>query len=104
MRWFWFVMIVLLLGLARGAHAQAKLAEYETSYYIIHTDLEGDDVREAAIRMTKMFEEYRERTRAFSGQARKKLPFYLFRKAEDYYPAGGIPGSAGVFMGEKLMA
>jgi hypothetical protein len=70
---------------------------YETKYYIIHSDLPPDDVKEAALRMTKMAEEYHERTKGFSGAIRERLPFYLFSNPRDYYLAGGLPGSAGVF-------
>jgi hypothetical protein len=88
--------------------APAGLKRYESKYYIIFTDLPEDDAKEAGLRMTRMAEEYYERTKEFSGKIRTKFPFYLFSKAEDYYAAGGIPGSAGVFMyggGEgKLMA
>ncbi|MDB5172130.1 MAG: hypothetical protein JWN51_903 [Phycisphaerales bacterium] len=70
---------------------------YETKYYIIHSDLPPDDVKEASLRMTKMAEEYHERTKGFSGAVRERLPFYLFSNRRDYYAAGGLPGSAGVF-------
>jgi hypothetical protein len=54
--------------------------------------------------MTKMAEEYHQRTADFSGVITKKLPFYLFKNANDYYDAGGHPGSGGVFNGKSLMA
>jgi len=77
---------------------------YPTKYYVIHTDLGVDVVREAALRMTAMAEEYHRRTKDFGGTIRRKLPFHLFRKAADYHDAGGPKNSAGVFTGEKLMA
>ena len=67
-------------------------------------------MRETAVRMTKMAEEYASRTRDFSGVIREKFPFYVYANEDDYYAAGGPPGSAGVFMyhhgepGGKLMA
>ena len=73
------------------------MAEYQTPYYVIHTDLTGDDLKEAALRMTKMAEEYHARTSAFAGSITQKLPFYLFTREQDYYNAGGPEGSAGVF-------
>ena len=75
--------------------------EYETKYYIIHTDLDPDDAHEAAIRVTKMAEVYADRTRGFSGVIRKKFPFILFKDVEDYHAAGGPEGSAGVFNGSR---
>ncbi len=88
----------------KSGASEPVLQQYETRYYIIHTDIASDDAREAALRMTKMAEEYHARTAGFSGIISQKLPFYLFRKAEDYYNFGGMPGSAGVFDGERLMA
>ncbi|MBC8107644.1 MAG: DUF1570 domain-containing protein [Anaerolineae bacterium] len=87
-----------------GAAPQADLPKYETKYYVIHTDLDPDDVHEAAIRVTKMAEVYAERTRGFSGVIRTKFPFVLFKNLDDYQLAGGPVGSAGVFNGSKLMA
>ena len=86
------------------AAVAAKLTAYPTPYYIIHTDLDKDSIREAVVRMTCMAREYQKRTAGFGRQVRTRLPFYLFSRAEDYYAAGGMPGSAGVYMGNKLMA
>jgi hypothetical protein len=80
------------------------LKTYSTQYYVFRTDLDTDDTKEAIIRMTKMVEEYHNRTSEFSGTIREKLPFTLFKDREDYYAAGGLPGSAGVFTGRALLA
>ncbi len=61
-------------------------------------------MQEAIARITAMAEEYEQRTRTFPGVIRHRLPFYLFTEKDDYHDAGGMPGSAGVFMGNKLMA
>src|SRR5438445_154730 len=81
-----------------------RLAVYQTPYYTIHTDLDPDDVREASMRMTHMAEEYRARTRDFSGEVRQRLAVYLFRKEADYRAAGGPDDSEGVFLTDRLMA
>ncbi len=110
----------LLAGIARGqstprkpprpaasvaaSPAAGRLEAYPTRYYVIHTDLSGDALREANLRMTRMAEEYHQRTRDFSGEIRSRLPFYLFSNPADYYATGAPPGSAGVFNGTKLMA
>jgi len=106
-----FIPLVLLLSLAGAAKsppAKSGMATYESRYYTIHTDLGPADEKEAEIRMTKMAEEYHARTVAFSGQVTQRLPFYLFRNADDYYAAGAPAGSAGAFIvdasGERLMA
>jgi hypothetical protein len=103
------VAVVLLLVCVAPAqqHKPAKqLQAYQTPYYVIHTDLSGDELRESVLRMTKMAEEYHNRTRQFAGSINQKLPFYLFSREQDYYDAGGQPGSAGQFSGaeNKLMA
>jgi len=82
----------------------ASLKVYGSKYYIVHTDLPADQVKEVVIRMNKMAEEYHARTQGFSGDIRQRLPFYLFKDREEYFQAGGLPGSAGVFDGSKLMA
>ena len=98
------LFLAVITGLVVQVHARAKLKTYKTKYYIIHTDLDTDGVQEAVVRMTAMADEYRRRTRGFSGKLRKRLPFYLFRNSKDYYAFGGLKGSAGVFMGGALMA
>src|SRR5687768_13099676 len=105
------IPMIVLLALCCGevpAPAQQQPSQgvqrYETAYYIMHTDLEPDGAQEAAIRMTKMAEEYYERTKEFSGQINRKFPFYLYRRPQDYLRAGGIPGSSGFFDGNRLVA
>ncbi len=94
----------------RGGNADPRtlggqLKTFTSPYYNVYTDLGEDDVKESVIRMTKMAEEYHDRTKyLFSGQISQKLPFYLYAKPEDYYKAGGLPRSAGVFTGDSLMA
>ncbi len=97
----------VLLGLlwaAWPACAQPDLQTIDTRYYVLHTDLDPDGIREVVQRITLMAEEYHERTRGFSGAVNRRLPMYVFRRMEDYVLAGGLPGSAGVFTGDRLMA
>ena len=83
----------------------ANLTRYDSPIYIVYTDVQPDDAREAIIRMTKMAYEYHERTKSlFSGQINQQLPFYLFANPKDYAKASQMPGSAGVFTGDALMA
>ena len=94
------VAVALLLVVAASASAQTKpsaLRTYETRYYVIHTDLGRDTAREAELRLTRMAEEYRRRTSEFSGEIRKKLPFYLFKTEAAYHAAGGTPNTAGEY-------
>jgi hypothetical protein len=95
------VIVVAWLATQSGAQAPRRtpraMKTIESKYYVIHSDLPPDDVKEASLRMTKMAEEYHERTKGFSGTVRGRLPFYLFSNRRDYYMAGGFPGSAGVF-------
>ncbi|HSU66334.1 MAG TPA: DUF1570 domain-containing protein [Tepidisphaeraceae bacterium] len=93
---------------AEPASSPGTMQLYPSKYYLIHSDLPAEDVKEAVIRMNHMAEEYHARTQGFSGDIREKLPFYLFRTPVEYYEAGGLPGTAGVFMqrgdSSKLMA
>lgn len=76
----------------------------EGKYHFLIHDLSPEQETEVLIRLQAMVEEYFLRTREFSGRLDRKLPFYLFRNAEDYYREGGRPKSAGVFTGDRLMA
>ena len=97
-------LVVLVAALATPALAQVKLKTYETKYYVLHTDLDRNAVLEAESRISAMAEMYNQRTKGFGGRIATKLPFYLFSNPRDYYAAGGMPGSAGVFNGRQMMA
>ncbi len=88
----------------RQSRAPTGWRTYQSKYYVIHTDLGIDAVRESALRLTVMAEEYHRRTKGFGGTIRRKLAFRLYSKASDYYAAGGPDGSLGVFTGASLMA
>ena len=99
-----FMTSCLVLALIAAAPPQreqpqsaGQLKRYEGRYYVINTDLVGDDLREAELRMTKMAEEYKKRCEGFSGTIGHKFPFFLFRNIDDYHAAGGMRGTAGVF-------
>jgi len=99
--------LLVLLTISLSAHAQqtsAKLRQYVTRYYIINSDLDESIVKEADLRLTRMAEEYHQRTSGFSGTIRERLPFYLFGHEADYLAAGGTADSAGRFTGTELMA
>ena len=85
------------------ARGQGALKTYQTKYYILETDVDPDRVKEITRRITLMAEEYHNRTRGFAGTVKERLPIRVFRRPEDSYAAGGVRGSAGVFMGDKLM-
>jgi hypothetical protein len=76
----------------------------ETPYYTIHGQLDPAIVREAALRLPTMAEEYLDRTRDFSGRIQEKLPFYLYDDEQAYLAAGGTAGTVGLYDGERLMA
>jgi hypothetical protein len=84
--------------------AEPVLKQYESKYYLIHTDLPPLEAREAKVRMTRMAEEYLLRTAGFSGQIQERLPFYLYKNRADYEQAGGIENSGGIFDGQRLIA
>jgi hypothetical protein len=94
-------LVILFLLAPAMARAQTKpsspLRTYDTPFYTIHTDLGPDGAREAEVRMTRMAEEYRQRTRGFGGELRGRLPFFLFRTEADYHAAGGTRNTAGEY-------
>ncbi|MGD8451601.1 MAG: DUF1570 domain-containing protein [Phycisphaerae bacterium] len=83
--------------------AQAQLRTYETKYYSLHTDTDTERAQELVSRLTLMAEEYHNRTSGFSRTIRDRLPVYVFRDVSNYYAHGGMPNTAGVFMGDRLM-
>lgn len=98
------LLLIALSCAPQAAGQNPRLKTYQTRYYVIYSDLDEATVRDAEHRITAMAEEYHARTKNFAGAITKKLPFYLFSKPEDYYAAGGMQGSAGVFNGKQLMA
>ena len=49
-------MLAVFFLLVPWVVSAQTLRDYDTPYYVIHTDLQGDDLREAQVRMTRMFE------------------------------------------------
>ncbi|MFP4107400.1 MAG: hypothetical protein ACLFVU_15130, partial [Phycisphaerae bacterium] len=106
------LLLVAILTAGSLARAEQKansndkqdFRSIKTKYYVINSDLSDEAVLEAGVRMTIMAEEYHRRTKGFGGTIRKRLPFYLFSNKNDYYQAGGIQGSAGVYDGKSLKA
>lgn len=92
-------MLTVGLGAFTLPEAAAQPVVHDTRYYRLITDLDTERARAAAIRMTKMAEEYFRRTRDIArAQPRRKFDFYLYADPEDYYNSGGPEGSAGVYM------
>lgn len=98
------LLVAPLLLRADDESAYAGLRAYPSRYYQVFTDLDPDVAREATLRLSVMAEEYHQRTRGFAGTIRSRLPFLMFRGYEEYVKAGGMPGTAGVFDGRRLMA
>ncbi|MFT3683410.1 MAG: DUF1570 domain-containing protein [Phycisphaerales bacterium] len=91
-------------GRPKDPALNGQLKAHPSQYYTVFTDLGEDDTQEAILRMTKMAEAYHDRTKGlFRGSISGKLPFYLYAKPADYYKAGGMAGTAGVFDGKELM-
>ena len=86
------------------ASRPARLKLYKSQYYDIYTDLEGEVLAEVKARLTAMGGEYHRRTKGFTTKKPKPMPFYIFSEKSDYYAAGGIPGSAGTYRRDKLLA
>lgn len=96
--------LILIAFLLSATPAAGQLEKYPSRYYILYSDLDEQDVREAELRISRVAEEYDRITSPLGGTINKRLPFYLFRHKDDYLAAGGLPNSVGVFTGDKLMA
>lgn len=92
--------LILLFTASAQAAGAGNLRAYATDYYVIHSDLDEDLLRETAARVTAMAEEYHQRTRSFSGSIRKEFDLYLFARSQDYQAFGGRPGSPGMYVGQ----
>lgn len=79
---------------------------FETPYFVIHTDLEKDRLREAQVRLITLGEEYARRVQPFTGHKKiaGKLPMCLFSKKADYLAAGGLPRAIAIHNGQKVLA
>ncbi len=99
-----FATVVAGCLLALSASAGGKLKVYQSRFYTIHSDMPREAIQEAMLRLDAMAVEYARRLRGFAPRSVRRMDFYLFRDAKDYYQAGGLPGSAGVYTGQKLMA
>ncbi len=100
------VIAALGIGPLRAQRGADGMKKYAARYHVIYTDLPKEQVYEAVARITAIAEEYHRRTRKFSGKISKKLPFYLYRRYEDYQKSldGKMQGSAGVYDGVCLRA
>jgi hypothetical protein len=80
------------------------LKTYETPHYLVRTDLDPDDAREACLRLTKLADEYGARLKGISPAADQKMAAYLYRRAADYEAAGGRPDAGGHADARALLA
>lgn len=99
------VLLASCASVASGQPAEAlRLPKYESRYYVVYTDLPRDAAREAALRMTRMAEEYQARTADFAGSIKGRMPFFLHADRAGYLANGGEESTAGYFDGSKLVA
>jgi hypothetical protein len=98
-----FGLGMLAVLLAAPAPAQLELTTHQTRYYVLHTNVEPDRVREISRRLTFMAEEYHQRTRGFAGTVRERLPVYVVRTPQGFTALTGMPSTAGMFTGDRLI-
>ena len=100
-------VLVCLFGSPAFARGPGdKFPTYDTPYYVIHTDLDPDALREAKARLVPLAETYYKAVQPFAGgkKVTKKFQFYLFSKEEDFHASGGPPQGKGVFNGQEVLA
>ncbi len=76
----------------------ARFRVLQTPYYTLTTDLPPEDSQEAVLRLSRLAEEYAERTKGFGGRMPAKMPIFLFLEKQDYVGAGAPPDSMGYFV------
>jgi hypothetical protein len=102
-----FALPLLVCLLVCAAARAGDLRRFDTPYYVVHTDLPPEGAAEAVVRMSRLGDELRRRTRdlGFTGRIESRLPFYLYARHEEYVKASGAPPeSAGTFDGDRLLA
>ena len=90
-----------------AARSKSVLPNYprtNSRYYVVYSRLDRETLREAHARLTAMAREYHRRTSGFSKSVKRRLAVCLFDNLDDYYRAGGLKGSAGLFTGSALLA
>ena len=102
---FFTRVLALALAAQTGAAALAQgMRSIDTPYYTLKTDFPAERAKEAALRITKMFDEYQRRTSDFAGRVNRKLLFELHSDYDRYVQSSGAPGTAGIYTGERLVA
>ncbi len=111
--WRLLAATALFLAILTSGPKPVAAVELKTfsppGYYVFHTDESRAILQQIWLRMNFVAAAYQRRLHSiFGGYVTQKLPFYIYRRGSDYYRAGGVPGSAGVFMvdgqGQRLMA
>ena len=99
-------LIAACLFAVTPAGFAGELRRHDTPYYMIYTDLPPEGAAEAVVRMTRLAEVLRRRTRelGFTGRIDRRLPFYLYARHADYVAAGYPADSNGTFDGDRLVA
>ena len=93
------VALAVVTHAARPPHTDRgeDMPNFRTKYYLLHTDVAEPLAREAAMRLTRMFEEYERRARGL-GRISSRLKIYLYADPDDYEYDTGLPNSGGIFL------
>ncbi len=96
------VWLALAAAAGGGGIVRGQWQTYETTHYIVRTDLGPDCAREANLRTEVLFDAYLERTRAPKLLLEDKLELWLFRNHTEYVARGGRH-TGGVYNGSQLL-
>ncbi|MEM6334185.1 MAG: DUF1570 domain-containing protein [Planctomycetota bacterium] len=79
----WCLALAALLAPAAAAQ-DAELRSFQSRHYLIHTDLERDEVVEFGRHMDAVFAEFERRFDGFRNRRRAPMPLYLFSNEDGY--------------------
>lgn len=77
---------------------------YDTPYYTLKTNVSLDHAKEAGLRITTMFEEYKKRTSDFAGTVNRKMLFEMHDDYKTYVQSTRAPGTLGIYDTQRLVA
>src|SRR5438445_13749200 len=81
----WVLIVSVVLGGATRAQGAPELRQVQSTYYLIHSDLDNELIYDLGMRMDAMYAEYSRRMSDFDlREDRKPLDVYLFGGKGDY--------------------
>ncbi len=82
-----------------GARAGAEMRPYESTHYILRTDVDSELAQDLCQRLDRMYDEYTERLEEFAPpKSDNRLRVYVFANKSEYDRFTRMPNSSGAFI------